>query len=223
MPRVDTKTRILDVAEQLFAEHGFNDTSLRMITSAAEVNLASVNYHFGSKKSLIQAVLARYLDVFMPNIRSAMEQLSEAGQPLAMSEVMSGCVAPLLALDSSFERGTATFMQLLGRGYTEKQGHLRRFITEQYGDALQAFMATVRLATPGVPDNELFWRLHFTLGTIVFTMASSTALSEIAESDFGEKNSMESLIHRLVPYLAAAMTAPLPTVKQPSQSAASAA
>ena len=64
--RSDTKTRILDAAEKLFAERGFSETSLRLITSKAEVNLASVNYHFGSKKELIRAVLARYLDVFMP-------------------------------------------------------------------------------------------------------------------------------------------------------------
>lgn len=49
--RSDTKTRILDAAEKLFAERGFSETSLRLITSKAEVNLASVNYHFGSKKS----------------------------------------------------------------------------------------------------------------------------------------------------------------------------
>ncbi len=48
--KLETKTKILDVAEQLFASHGFAETSLRGITAKAEVNLASVNYHFGSKK-----------------------------------------------------------------------------------------------------------------------------------------------------------------------------
>lgn len=48
--RSSTKEKILDVAEGLFAEYGFNDTSLRTITSKAGVNLASVNYHFGDKK-----------------------------------------------------------------------------------------------------------------------------------------------------------------------------
>ncbi|WKE67034.1 TetR/AcrR family transcriptional regulator [Gallaecimonas kandeliae] len=211
MARPDTKTLILDVAERLFAEHGFNDTSLRLITSDAGVNLASVNYHFGSKKALIQAVLARYLDSFMPMISDAMALL-QADDKVDMTKVLGAFVGPLLALNQLKPAGTATFMQLLGRGYTEKQGHLRRFITNQYGDALGAIMATVRKATPGLPDNELFWRLHFTLGTVVFTMASSMALSEIAESDFGEKNSIESLIHRLVPYLASAVTAPLPVV-----------
>src|SRR3954453_20324524 len=58
----DTKTRILDAAERLFVEHGFEATSLRSLTSAAGVNLAAVNYHFGSKEELFQAVLTRRLD-----------------------------------------------------------------------------------------------------------------------------------------------------------------
>ena len=73
MQKIDTKTKILNAAEQLFAERGYADTSLRLITSQAEVNLASVNYHFGSKKELIQAVLARYLDVFTPKLTVAIE------------------------------------------------------------------------------------------------------------------------------------------------------
>src|SRR5947208_16884641 len=57
-----TKERILDSAESLFMEHGFEATSLRSITAAAAVNLAAVNYHFGSKEELFQAVLTRRLD-----------------------------------------------------------------------------------------------------------------------------------------------------------------
>src|SRR5258707_12134788 len=58
----DTKSRILDVAEQLFMEHGFEATSLRQLTSSAGVNLAAVNYHFGTKEELFQTVLTRRLD-----------------------------------------------------------------------------------------------------------------------------------------------------------------
>src|SRR6266513_6418043 len=57
-----TKERILDAAEGLFMEHGFEATSLRSITATAAVNLAAVNYHFGSKEELFQAVLTRRLD-----------------------------------------------------------------------------------------------------------------------------------------------------------------
>ena len=55
----DTRTRILDAAEHLFAERGFNGTSVRAITDLAGANLAAVGYHFGSKAELLAAVIRR--------------------------------------------------------------------------------------------------------------------------------------------------------------------
>lgn len=117
--RSDTKTRILDAAEKLFAERGFSETSLRLITSKAEVNLASVNYHFGSKKELIRAVLARYLDVFMPAASSEIISLQSADKEASLNDIFSALVKPLLDLNQLRSEGTRTFLQLLGRGYIE--------------------------------------------------------------------------------------------------------
>jgi len=122
--RSDTKTRILDAAEKLFAERGFSETSLRLITSKAEVNLASVNYHFGSKKELIRAVLARYLDVFMPAASTAIKRLHTAPSQASLEEIFSALVDPLLDLNDLRTEGTTIFLQLLGRGYIESQGHM---------------------------------------------------------------------------------------------------
>ena len=72
-------------------------------------------------------------------------------------------------------------MLLIGRGYTDVQGHLRWFITTRYQEALSLFTQSVLKANPNLTQETLFWRLHFTLGTCVFTMASSQALMEIAE------------------------------------------
>src|SRR5215208_2869630 len=80
----DTKTRILDAAESLFMEHGFEATSLRQLTSAAAVNLAAVNYHFGSKEELFQAVLTRRLDPMNQERFALLDELERAahGRPL---------------------------------------------------------------------------------------------------------------------------------------------
>lgn len=71
----DTATRILDAAEVLFVEHGFEATSLRMITQRAAVNLAAVNYHFGSKEVLFQGVISRRL---APYNQECIEELRQA-------------------------------------------------------------------------------------------------------------------------------------------------
>ncbi|NRA84701.1 MAG: TetR/AcrR family transcriptional regulator [Gammaproteobacteria bacterium] len=208
MQKLDTKTKILNAAEQLFAERGFADTSLRLITSQAEVNLASVNYHFGSKKELIQAVLARYLEVFVPSLEQTISSLNSQGDRYTQHQVFSCLIEPLLALNTFRHRGTTMFLQLLGRGYIESQGHLRWFITTHYGDIMVAFNDAVRQANPHLSKAEIFWRLHFTLGTVVFTMASSNALTDIAKSDFNQDVDIEDLIRRLIPFISAGVSAP---------------
>ena len=207
--RSDTKTRILDAAEKLFAERGFSETSLRLITSKAEVNLASVNYHFGSKKELIRAVLARYLDVFMPAASSEIAKLQGADHDASLNEIFSTLVKPLLDLNLLRSEGTRTFLQLLGRGYIESQGHLRWFITTHYGEHLTQFVKAVADSAPHIPPAEMFWRLHFTLGTVVFTMASADALTEIAAADFDEHNDIEAVIRKVIPYLSAGVAVPV--------------
>ncbi|WP_162796707.1 TetR/AcrR family transcriptional regulator [Vibrio cholerae] len=204
--RSSTKEKILDVAEGLFAEYGFNDTSLRTITSKAGVNLASVNYHFGDKKTLVRAVLNRYLEAFMPEMKQSLERLNERDY-YDMAEVFEALRAPLRSLSELRPNGTSRFMLLIGRGYTDVQGHLRWFITNRYNDVLTLFTDSVLKANPNLTRETLFWRLHFTLGTCVFTMASSQALAEIAENDFGSKVDPKSVVDQLIPYLAAGVAA----------------
>ncbi len=201
-----TKDKILDVAEGLFAEQGFNDTSLRAITSKANVNLASVNYHFGDKKTLVRAVLDRYLEAFMPAVGVELDKLNQRDE-YSMEEVFETLKTPLLKLDDMRPKGASRFMLLIGRGYTDVQGHLRWFITTRYNEVLTQFTESIIKAEPNLSPETLFWRLHFTLGTCVFTMASSQALAEIAFNDFGQEVDSTVVINQLIPFLAAGVAA----------------
>ncbi len=205
-PRTSTKEKILDVAEGLFAEHGFNDTSLRTITGRANVNLASVNYHFGDKKTLVRAVLDRYLEALMPSIKTSLIELNTR-ESYTMEDVFESLRLPLRKLNDVRPNGTALFMLLVGRGYTDVQGHLRWFITTRYNEVLKQFTDSIMKANPELTEEQLFWRLHFTLGTCVFTMASSQALTELAESKFEKEVDIKSVVDSLIPYLSAGMSA----------------
>src|SRR5215831_12858799 len=93
---VATKDRILDTAEALFMEHGFEATGLRSITAAAGVNLAAVNYHFGSKEELFETVLTRRLDPMNQqrlDLLSAFEHES-APHPVACERILSAMLIP---------------------------------------------------------------------------------------------------------------------------------
>ncbi|MFT5758180.1 MAG: AcrR family transcriptional regulator [Alteromonadaceae bacterium] len=206
---MSTKNKILDAAEHLFADKGFNGTSLREITSQAEVNLAAVNYHFGSKKELIKAVMSRYMNELSPRLESSLQVLCDSVQQPTLVEVFSAFIEPLLSLNDYKENGTTHFLQLLGRGYTDSQGFLRWFLTTQYPNVISNFVLAVQKAYPELTPEEMFWRLHFTMGTVVFTMSSSDALIDIAESDFGKKIDIAGVIRQVIPYVAAGVAAPI--------------
>ncbi|MGQ4877096.1 TetR/AcrR family transcriptional regulator [Billgrantia sp. LNSP4103-1] len=211
MAQTDTVTRILDTAEVLFAERGFAETSLRTITSKARVNLAAVNYHFGSKKALIQAVFSRYLDPFTVRFHHALDELEarHGGGVIPLEELLETMARTVLEVPAE-KHSLKVFMKLLGLAYSQAQGHLRRHIQEEYGSVFTRFTELVRRATPELPDAERFWRLHFVLGTVIFTLSGLDALRDIAEKDFQEHVSVRDLIRRLRPVVVAAMNAPLP-------------
>jgi len=197
-----TKARIIEAAEYLFALQGYRQTSMREITARADVNLASVNYHFGSKKNLIQAVLKRYFDVMMPQIDEALAKLVPSVGRKGVDQVLQNLKGPLLNLNAVQPDGTEMFVQLLGKGYTESQGHLRRFIMGNYGETVQTILAMLRTALPAIPADELFWRLHFAIGSFVFSMASSQALKDIAKADYQQDIDIADVIEHLFPFVA---------------------
>ncbi|MBD3652853.1 TetR/AcrR family transcriptional regulator [Kangiella sp.] len=203
-----TKSRILDAAEQLFAERGFAETSLRTITTRAKVNLASVNYHFGSKKSLIQAVFDRFLQDFTKELSlelMTLEQLEPA--QLEAEKLLNALIKPLLSLNSRRDNAISIFMRLLGRAYAETQGHLRRYVTEKYGHVLVRFTHLFQKAYPSLTIDQIFWRLHYMLGSMIFTLGGSEALRQISQADFNRDLGVEDVIKEMVPFLAAGMKA----------------
>ncbi len=208
MAQTDTVKRILDAAEQLFAEKGFAETSLRLITSKAGVNLAAVNYHFGSKKALIQAVFVRFLDPFVSSLERELDQREQRGDSAqSLETLLEMLVDQALAVKPRSGNDLATFMRLLGLAFSQSQGHLRKYLSEVYGKVFQRYMGLVVGAVPGIPPQELFWRVHFMLGSAAFTMSSMKALRAIAEAELGEPRPVDSVLRLMVPFLAAGMRA----------------
>src|SRR5438477_74118 len=106
IPTLDTKKKLLDTAEKLFGEKGFEATSLRDITTEAQVNLAAVNYHFQSKDSLIDAVIQRRI---APVNCRRLKMLDAAGPDATVEQIVGAFLAPL------FEMRTPALVPLFGR------------------------------------------------------------------------------------------------------------
>ncbi len=211
----DTKSRILDAAEELFMEHGFEATSLRLITTAAGVNLAAVNYHFGSKEELFQAVLTRRLDPMNQERLRLLGQYEAAGTdghgkgPLTCEQIISAMFIPALKLARDHEQGGKNFLRLLGRAYADPAPFIREFLSNQYAEMIARFRAAFGRALPHLPREEVSWRLHFVMGALSYTLAGTDALKMIAQFHPEEINNDELLLKRLAPFLAAGLRAPL--------------
>ena len=207
-----TKDRILDAAESLFMEHGFEATSLRSITAAAEVNLAAVNYHFGSKEELFQAVLTRRLDPMNQERLELLTRLERAAapRPVACEQILSAMFVPALKLARDPERGGKNFLRLLGRAYADPAPFIRHFLSGQYAVMIGRFKSAFAQALPELPPKELSWRLHFIMGALSYTLAGTDALKLIAELTPAESGNDEMLLRRLAPFLLAGLQSPLP-------------
>src|SRR5712691_8886626 len=118
-PQHETRTRILDAAEELFMQHGFGGTSMRLLTSRAGVNLAAVNYHFGSKDALIEAVFRRRLDPMNLARIAALDELEATARALAPEAIIRAFIGPSLRMIEDAKGGGRNFIRLLGRTYTE--------------------------------------------------------------------------------------------------------
>lgn len=208
MAQSETVERILDAAEQLFADKGFAETSLRLITSKAGVNLAAVNYHFGSKKALIQAVFSRFLGPFCQNLERELDKrFSKGAEQTSLEDLLQLLAAQALAVKPRHSNDLAVFMRLLGLAFSQSQGHLRKYLEEVYGKVFRRYMTLIHEVAPRLPPLEIYWRVHFMLGAVAFSMSSSKALRAMADNDFGAAPSIEQIMQLLVPFLAAGMRA----------------
>ena len=147
----ETRIRILDAAEKLFMEHGFDGTSMRMITSSAKVNLAAVNYHFGSKDALIQEVFRRRLSAMNKGAPGRARCLDRGGRRRAAQAQphRRGLFGTSLEMAADTEHGGYTFMRLLGRTYTEPNSFVRQFLAEEYSECVERFLAELYRSLPG--------------------------------------------------------------------------
>ncbi|MCD6580888.1 MAG: TetR family transcriptional regulator [Desulfuromusa sp.] len=210
MTQCDTKTRILDGAEQLFAREGFHNTSLRAITSLAEVNLASVNYHFGSKDALLQAVIERRLlplnQIRGDKIKEVLDRSrKEKTQPTAAA-LLEAFIEPTLEFRNSSQRAR-DFISLIGRSLSEPDETIRNCFLTLVLPIFQELFAGLREALPQLPPAILLTRLQFIMGTMSHVMCMGT-LSAFNNPALPPPLDQGSLIDQLLKYALAGLEAP---------------
>ena len=197
MPSDRTRTAILAAAERLYADRGFGDVTLRDIVAAADVNLAAVNYHFGSKDELIAELFVTRSLALNRERLSELKAAEEArGGRAPIDAVLRALVGPTLrgCLGPDNQRSTAARFMI--RVSIESVPPIRRIRNREI-DHLRRFVAAMARSLPGCSDVELYWGLHFALAMAQQTVRDSERLTKLSEGKCDVED-VEAVIERVV-------------------------
>ena len=198
-----TKERILGAAEVLFAQRGFDGASLRQLTTAAGVNLAAVNYHFGSKDKLVEEVFRRRLDALNERRLAALARIAGAPET-TLDDVLEAFIRP--ALDLSHDDSGALFMRVLARAFAEHDDTLRQFLSTNYGHVMRQFTAEFARLLPQLSKEELYWRIDLVTGALTHAMSGFGMIQR--KNDVSEQAHREQTVQHLIRFAAAGLSHP---------------
>ncbi|HTG45447.1 MAG TPA: TetR/AcrR family transcriptional regulator [Verrucomicrobiae bacterium] len=197
----DTKSVILNVAEELFANDGLDRVSVRDITDAAKVHLGAVNYHFGSKDGLIAAVFERRVSPLNQERIAALdaaERASAGGIP-SIEAILEAFIRPALSCCHGSSTSGTPFAKLFGRSLAESRPELEALLSQQFAPVIARFESAFLKALPHLSRTEVFWRLKFTFGAFQHWLLTRDKFMP----EWVEKGDSESQMKRLVGFAAA--------------------
>ena len=170
----ETLDRILVAAESLFAEQGYDGTTLRQITQGAKVNLAAVNYHHGDKESLYLEILRRRIQPINQR-RLAMLDAAEqqaGAQPVPLATLMDTLARPLFELYAGSDDSARHGARLVGRALVEPLPFMDAFLAAEFQPSLTRLGQALRRHSPALTPEDFLWRFSFVVGALQHTLAT---------------------------------------------------
>ncbi|MDB5602804.1 MAG: hypothetical protein JWN71_4848 [Xanthobacteraceae bacterium] len=206
------RERILESAERLFAEHGMSGVGLRAITSEANVNLASVAYHFGSKEGLLEALFALRAEPIAKERLNLLARCFESTKAPALEQILDAFLRPALTLGKQPRLGGPAFVKLRARLATEPETLARKILSKAFDLSSRKFIDAIAQALPHLPRAEVEWRFHFMLGAMFYTMGNSGRIQSLTGGHC-DPGDVKRALHHMIPFLAAGFrSAPVPPV-----------
>ena len=202
-----TRERLLDVAEELFAEKGIAATSLRLLTKTADANLAAVHYHFGSKDGLVDAVFERRAAAMNRARLADLAALEAAAGPEAptVEAILAAFVMPGTHGLAALRDGRALLVRLRGRIEAEPPEVVEALVRKHFGDVCARFLEALQRALPHVGKQLVAERFRFCLAAL------SSALSDTFDLDtipgHPPAHGEDGRVERLIDFLAAGLRA----------------
>lgn len=198
----DTKEKILDVAERLFAENGFAGTSLRNIIGEAEVNLSAVNYHYGSKEELFRAVVARIAKSVVKGQLERLAQCEANKDNPSVEDILEAFIAPPLQIVLSSGDRSTYCARFMGRCRVEPDS-IRNIAEEEFHGSQKAFLDAFGRALPDFSRNELAWKLDLVIAVLVRTLSEAKKPNALIQNTSPEH--LQAVALKLVSFLASGL------------------
>ncbi len=212
MPYMSTKVKILDAAEKLIAEKGYDGTSVRAICSAAQANVAAVHYHFNGKEGVVEAILDRRMSVLTIRRKQLLDDLFSKDDVPSVRSLIGTIVMPLAELiDSAGSYGLA-YVKMLAHLFHERPDLVWTVFMKYNSENRARQSEGIIRALPHIPAEVLDRRqtlataaaLHWLSNPIYFTMEGP---------DVTQQPEMSELVSELVDFLAGGLSAPLTQVE----------
>jgi AcrR family transcriptional regulator len=216
MPSDHTRTAILNAAERLYADRGFADVTLRDIVAAADVNLAAVNYHFGSKDELIaELFVTRSLATNRERLNLLKTAEAEGGGRAGIEAILRALVGPTLRGCLGPDRERSAAARFMIRASIESVPPIRRIKNREI-DHLRKFAAAMRRSLPERDDVDLYWGLHFALAMAHQTIRDSERLTKLSEG-VCDLNDVAAVTDRIVAVSVRALSGSEAPAKAPAR------
>jgi AcrR family transcriptional regulator len=202
-----TQEKILDAAERLFARRGFHGVSIRDITSAAGVDVALANYHFGTKRALFDAVFLRRAEVLNAERAALLEAVRRRAAPHAPSveDVIDAFTHPLLDRSARGGAGWKSYFGLIAQVNNSPEWG-GQVMTRYFDPLVHKFIDALHEALPGADPRDLYWSYHFLSGALTLTFAETGRIDNLS-GGLCRSNDLDSVHERMVPFIAAGFRA----------------
>ena len=182
-----TKSRILDAAEQLFMEHGFEATSMRQLTTAAGVNLAAVNYHFGTKEELFRDVILRRARVLHAARLELLGKVPRSGTQAARTRaIVEAFVLP--AIDRAVRDGAfRNYFALIAQVSNSRLWALK-LVADQFNAVALEFIGALGRVFPRAPRRSIYYSYQFLLASTLSALSDNLRLDSLTKGELASRD-----------------------------------
>ncbi len=197
------RDRILDAAEHLFAERGFEGVTLRQIASKAGVDVALASYHYGKKDELFTAVFQRRANELNTRRLEALMRAKHEAQPnkVSVEAIISAFLRPLEDVQRTGDSGWQDYLALIA--YVNNHTYWgQRLMTAAFDQLVIEFIDALKAALPDAPNEKIYWCYHNLSGALTLTLARTGRIDRLSDG-VCRSDDYTSAYDQMIPFMAA--------------------